>query len=135
MILLCLCLVLWLPKTGESTNGAAPFVATGRHFLPARRVASLTPGLSIPYLPDSHETFILSQSCQQCHCNKDHHQQSAHCGVATTCLGLVPETHVVPSSWLLREKECGAASSHGCGRLPALCKTMIGCYLICPVER
>ena len=133
MIRLCLCPGLWLSKTGESTNGAATLCHNGQPLPPC-------PGLSQPHtrtvypVSDSQETLVLGQSCHQPRCNRGHNQHSAHCNMTTTLLGLMPGASVGPSPWPPREKECGAVSAHGCGELPAPCKIMTGCYLICPVE-
>ena len=111
------------------------------HTLSPWAVPSSLPGalpashhLSTPRLPDSQKTPVLGQSCNQLQCNRSHHQHSASCDMATTLLGLVPGTHMGPALGHPGTTQCGAAFAHGFGELPAPCKTMVGCYLVCPVE-
>lgn len=70
----------------------------------------------------------------QIHCDMAHHQGSAHCDVVTMSLGLVIGFHTGTSPQLPLEKDCRAAFVHGCGDLPAPCKTrMVLSYLSCRV--
>lgn len=97
VIWLCLCPRLWLSKTGESINRAATLCHDGQSFPLCPQLSQFMSRLSTSCLPDNQETPVLSWSCHQLHCNRGHHQHSAHVDMASTFLGLVPGTHVGPS--------------------------------------
>lgn len=111
---------------GESKPEQPPSVTTHN--------PSLCSVLSQPHAKAAMPCLRGHSPSHQIHCDMAHHQGSAHCDVVTMSLGLVIGFHTGTSPQLPLEKDCRAAFVHGCGDLPAPCKTrMVLSYLSCRV--